>query len=43
MTWYELLDLLTAIRKLEVIGLINGTELANKLLDYYIEHSEVTK
>ena len=37
-TWYDLLDALVVIRKLEMHGLVNGTEIANKLLEYYCKN-----
>ena len=38
LTWYDLLEMLTAIRKLEMYGLVDGNILANNLLDYYVKN-----
>jgi hypothetical protein len=43
LTWYDLLDMLTTIRKLEMHGLIDGNKVANDLLDYYTKNYKELK
>ena len=38
LTWYDLLEMLTTIRKLEFYGLIDGNKTANDLLDFYVRN-----
>jgi hypothetical protein len=43
LTWYDLLEMLTTIRKLEMHGLIDGNKFANDLLDYYAKNYKELK